>query len=490
MTEINNQMDDAKQRKYKDLYEAYYRHAYAAARQIINQHEECEDIVQESFLRCFSKLQDGAEISGFGAYIETVAKNIAKDHIKAREAKKRPDEILSSFLPEMDDGEMDLIEAQRSDIQNAMIKAGEFYQTPEELLEQKELQEIVAEILDELSDYQQEALSLYYLEGMKCREIAELYQVSVETIKSRVKQGKKKVEKKVLTFEETKGIRIHGLSGMALFLFLFCQRVEAQAATIAIPDATGCISISQTSAPVTAQATTQTATQTAAIAGKAVSTKVLGIAIAGVLSVGMISGVGVGIYSFYNNEPGATQLQEAASKNQGDATSQNQEETCESDTENTADLNDETQNSEAEVLAAPEFIEVEEDVYHKYWEQHRQELIDKGSIEGDSNAVLISWPDVPNADGFEVTTVWENEERGEYSHVYEIEKTGNGTYKSADGVYKDAYDLITYQSSMEVPYTNHLQFVDPYYGGKMISVSIKSYRMNGEQKIWSEPVTK
>ncbi len=478
MGEIKKQMDDAKQREYKDLYETYYRHAYAAARQIINQHEECEDIVQESFLRCFSKMQDGVEISGFGAYIETVAKNIAKDHIKAREAKKRPDEVLSSFLTEMDDGEMNLIEAQRSEIQNAMMKAGEFYQTPEELLEQKELQEIVAEILDELPDYQQEALSLYYLEGMKCREIAELYQVPVETIKSRVKQGKKKVEKKVLTFEETKGIRLHGLSGMALFLFLFCQRVEAQAATIAIPAATGCISTSQTSASVAAQATTQTA----AIAGKAVSTKVLGIAIAGVLSVGMISGVGVGIYSAYNNESGATQSQEAESKNQ--------EETRESDTENTVDLNDESQNSEAEVLAAPEFIEVEEDVYRKYWEQHRQELIDEGCIEGDGDAVLISWPDVTNADGFEVTTVWANDEGGENSHVYEIEKTGNGTYKAADGVYKDAYDLITYQSSMEVPYTDRLEFVDPCFGWKLIYVSIKSYHMKGEQKIWSEPVTR
>ena len=472
MSEIKKQMDDAKQREYKDLYETYYRRAYVVARQIINQHEECEDIVQESFLRCFSKMQDGVEILGFGAYIETIAKNIAKDHIKAREAKKRPDEILSSFQTEMDDGEMDLIEAQRSEIQNAIIKAGEFYQTPEELLEQKELQEIVAEILDELPDYQQEALSLYYLEGMKCREIAELYQVPVETIKSRVKQGKKKVEKKVLLFEETKGIRLHGLSGVALFLFLFRQRVSAQAATIAILPAAGYAGVS---------AATHAA-QTAAIAGKAVSTKVLGIAIAGVLSVGVIAGAGVGIYRSFNKESGTTQSQPADSKKQ--------EDTRESDTDNTADLNDATQNTESEVLAAPEFIEVEEDVYHKYWEQHRQELIDAGSIEGDGDAVLISWPDVPNADGFEVTTVWANEEGGENPHVYEIEKTGNGTYKSADGVYKDAYDLITYQLSMEVPYTDRLQFVDPCYGWKLLSVSIKSYRMNGEQKIWSEEVTR
>ncbi|WP_176762230.1 hypothetical protein [Eubacterium oxidoreducens] len=57
-------------------------------------------------------------------------------------------------------------------------------------------------------------------------------------------------------------------------------------------------------------------------------------------------------------------------------------------------------------------------------------------------------------------------------------------------MYKDAYDLITYQISMEVPYTDRLQFVDPCYGWKLLSVSIKSYRMNGEQKIWSEEVTR
>ncbi len=129
------------------------------------------------------------------------------------------------------------------------------------------------------------------------------------------------------------------------------------------------------------------------------------------------------------------------------------------------------------------------DVYNKYWNEHRDELLAEGYTEGDGLATMISWTDVENADGFEVTTVWASEEGGENTHVYEIEKSGNGTYKAVDGVYKDAYDLIAYRTSFEVPYTDNLQFVDPAFGYEFKSVTIKSYRIVNNQKIWSEPVT-
>lgn len=283
---------------FSRLYESYYKHAFIAAHDIITDYGECEDIVQEAFTRCFLKMQDGQEITGFGSYIQKTAKNIAKDHIKAREAQKRPDEVLTSYSNESDDTdeERELYDAERSEIQEALRKAADFYQTPEEHFEEAEVQEFVQEILEELPEYQREALSLFYLEGMKYREISEIYGVSVDTIKSRVNQGKKKVEKKVIELEKTKGIKLRGLAPFVFFFVLLRQSSVAKAAELS---ATGYPMISAKIAAGTKknvvdilrEALQKFFAKSYTVAGKTISGKAIALITAGtVTGCGMIGG--------------------------------------------------------------------------------------------------------------------------------------------------------------------------------------------------------
>ncbi len=261
------------QSAFSYLYEAYYQHAYIAAHDIITDFGECEDIVQDAFTRCFLKIQDGEEINGFGSYIQTTAKNIAKDHIKAREAAKRPNEVLTSYsgndFAETDD-ERQLYDAERSEIQDALIKAADFYQTPEEHFEEAEIRDIVQSILDELPDYQRESLSLFYLEGMKYREISEMYGVSVDTVKSRVNQGKKKVEKKVLELEKTKGIKLRGLAPFVFFFVVLRQAGTAKAAELSTAEltASGFQAVAGKVAAANPAANSVAANQTAVVGSK------------------------------------------------------------------------------------------------------------------------------------------------------------------------------------------------------------------------------
>lgn len=294
------------QEAFAYLYEAYYKHTYMAARDIIASHEECEDIVQEAFMRAFAKLQENVDISGFGSYMEQTAKNIAIDHIKAREAKKRPDEVLSSFQSNdaEDDENLDLVDADRTEIQNALLKMSEFNKTPEEKYEEKELQDIIQSILSELPDYQQESLSLFYLEGMKYREIADLYGVSVDTIKSRVNQGKKKVEKKVIELEKTKGIKLRGIAPIAFFFVLLRHSSEAKAAELSVSGETF------VATKVTASCTKRGSMgsikaffeKSVSIAGRTVSTKVITAVVIGAVGVGTITGINVYKNSNTDNE--------------------------------------------------------------------------------------------------------------------------------------------------------------------------------------------
>lgn len=322
----NEKLEDALKRAksgdqsaFSYLYEAYYQHAYIAAHDIITDFGECEDIVQDAFTRCFLKIQDGEEINGFGSYIQTTAKNIAKDHIKAREAAKRPNEVLTSYsgndFAETDE-ERQLYDAERSEIQDALIKAADFYQTPEEHFEEAEIRDIVQSILDELPDYQRESLSLFYLEGMKYREISEMYGVSVDTVKSRVNQGKKKVEKKVLELEKTKGIKLRGLAPFVFFFVVLRQSATAKAAELSTAEltASGFQAVAGKVAAANPAANSVAANQTAAagsknasleaiksathkmmaksftVAGKTITGKTVAIIAAGTIATGAVSG--------------------------------------------------------------------------------------------------------------------------------------------------------------------------------------------------------
>ncbi len=277
------------------LYETHYKSAYFSAKDILNKHEECEDVVQEAFLNVFSKLQNGQEITDFGAYIKTATKNAAKDLIKSREAKKRPDEVLSTFkIEEDDDSTGEMYDSERSEIQDAILKASEFYQTPEEMFEQKELQNIVQDILSDLPDYQQESLNLFYIEGMKYREIAQLYGVSVDTIKSRVNQGKKKVEKKIIELEKAQKIKLRSVAPLPFFFWLLRKTSEVQAASM-VPSGSAFVSsnaiLSKTGHGIINTIKSFFA-KSVHFAGKTISMKAITIATAGIIGAsGIISGV-------------------------------------------------------------------------------------------------------------------------------------------------------------------------------------------------------
>ena len=79
------------------------------------------------------------------------------------------------------------------------IKSEDISWSPELSAEQKAVGNIVAEIIDELPPLQKAALTAFYYDGMKIDEIAQMYDCSSNTIKSRLNYAKKFVREKVET---------------------------------------------------------------------------------------------------------------------------------------------------------------------------------------------------------------------------------------------------------------------------------------------------
>lgn len=77
---------------------------------------------------------------------------------------------------------------------------------------------------------------MYYINGMSVKEIADMADVSENTIKSRLNYGRKKIEQKVLELEK-RGTKLYGIAPVPFFLYLLLKDADsANAAPVLAKD--------------------------------------------------------------------------------------------------------------------------------------------------------------------------------------------------------------------------------------------------------------
>lgn len=159
--------------------------------------EDCMDCTQEIYFKLFNKIELFHPENGkFRPWFNTLVKNQVIDFARknSKEVFVEDEEVFESIVdPEP----------------IAEIEMG-----------RKESSRLLNEILDTLPKEQKQCITRFYFEGRKRKEIAEILGVSEDTIKSRLRLAKRKIEEKVLELERVQGTRLYGLSPFAFFLFL------------------------------------------------------------------------------------------------------------------------------------------------------------------------------------------------------------------------------------------------------------------------------
>lgn len=97
---------------------------------------------------------------------------------------------------------------------------------PEEVMQNLEKRKLVRKIIDtQLTDVQKICIYEYYYNNRKQTEIAELYEMPLNTVKTNLARAKAKVEEGVLDLEKKNGIRLHSFA--PFFVLLFTEDVMA-----------------------------------------------------------------------------------------------------------------------------------------------------------------------------------------------------------------------------------------------------------------------
>ncbi|TMK47002.1 MAG: RNA polymerase sigma factor [Alphaproteobacteria bacterium] len=159
------------------------RKLYRLARGILRNDGEAEDVVQETYVRAFTHLEDFRGDSSLATWLARIAMNEALGRLRRR----RPGVEWSS-LPE------GALEAQI--IQFPLVSTD-----PEKSMAQREIQRVVEQAIDELPEGFRLVFITRVIEGMNVEETAEILGLKPETVKTRLHRARNllrdNVEKKI-----------------------------------------------------------------------------------------------------------------------------------------------------------------------------------------------------------------------------------------------------------------------------------------------------
>lgn len=149
------------------LYKLYYKAMFNTCLRIVNDNPEAQDIMQESFLKAFDKINNYKGEVSFGAWLKRIVINHSLDEIRRRkiETKSIEDSVYEIKEEETVDNTLEII---------------------------LKVEEVKKEI-SKLPDGYRIVLSLYLIEGYDHDEISEILKISSSTSRSQFARAKRKL---------------------------------------------------------------------------------------------------------------------------------------------------------------------------------------------------------------------------------------------------------------------------------------------------------
>ena len=181
------------------------RRLFRLARSILKNGAEAEDVVQESYVRAFAKLDAFAGPDGFSAWLARIACNEALGRLRGRERVVSLHDYVSDGAGETDVRRVETMTSPQPD--------------PERLTENGELRRLLEDAIDALPADFRAVFVLRAVEGMSVAEIAEALSIRPETVKTRFHRARHRLQ-------ETLGVRFDALMPAAFeFGGARCDRI-------------------------------------------------------------------------------------------------------------------------------------------------------------------------------------------------------------------------------------------------------------------------
>ncbi|MBU9720176.1 MULTISPECIES: RNA polymerase sigma factor SigW [Bacillaceae] len=168
------------QQAFSELVEIYKDKVYQVAYRMLGNAHEAQDVAQEAFLRAYTNLETYDINRKFSTWLFRIATNLAIDRIR----KKKPDFHLEDQVA----GTEDL---------NYYSQIATDEALPEDQVVKFEMQEWVQNEIMMLPPKYRSAIILKYMEDLSLKEISEILNLPVATVKTRIHRGREALRKRL-----------------------------------------------------------------------------------------------------------------------------------------------------------------------------------------------------------------------------------------------------------------------------------------------------
>ena len=161
---------------FPDVFDEYQRPIYNYLLRMTQSQAEAEDLTQETFIRVHRSLPSFRGEASLSTWIYRIATNVSLDHFR-RSATRQAKAAVS-------------LEETESDGEWVPDKTAS---SPEQVAAQSEMSDCIQSFIGRLPPSYRTVLVLHDLQGLKNREIADVLDCSLDTVKIRLHRARKKL---------------------------------------------------------------------------------------------------------------------------------------------------------------------------------------------------------------------------------------------------------------------------------------------------------
>ncbi|MGH7144400.1 MAG: RNA polymerase sigma factor [Planctomycetota bacterium] len=173
---------------FNTLFQRYSRLLLSFARRVLGDLHGAENVTQEAFLRIYREADKYEYPRPFRTWLYALLRNVLKNELRRRQRREAPETSLES------QGSPD--DSREGPVPQAAVTES----TPAEQAELDEAQKKALEILLGLDEADRECFFLHRFDGLKYREIAQVLDIPVGTVRSRIHRVVQILEEKLASY--------------------------------------------------------------------------------------------------------------------------------------------------------------------------------------------------------------------------------------------------------------------------------------------------
>lgn len=231
LLEAIKQLKSGDERGFATIYHQTYKYIYSRAKTMFSDEQQVQDLVQEVYVAVYRNIGSLKSDESLYAWLRTITFQQGTKLMR----KDRKELLLSEDNEEMFDSILD----EDAEVENDLVDRQDI--------------ETIRECINKLSSEHKSVILAYYYDNLKVEDIAELLEISVGTVKSRLHSARKKLKEYIEEQEKKQGYKLHSFGGITFILVMesmLQENMSLSAKTIDISFASICKELGIKATPI------------------------------------------------------------------------------------------------------------------------------------------------------------------------------------------------------------------------------------------------